>query len=144
MQNSFKPKQLGLGSVMILALFLVGLGGCGMGPQLRFRFVLPPGYTGTVLVIEDPGLPVDYNRIYTLTVKNGVVLVPKGFCADPPTLEYVVVEVVDSNGKVLSRGDLPPDHEIGLRSYFAYAYGHAPLRYYFHIGTKYHRYPLPK
>lgn len=103
----------------VLALLVCfAFGGC-FRRQLSFRFVLEPGFQGRLYAVEDPGLPLEYGRIYDLRPNGDVVKVPKGFCASdvPDMPDWRVVDVRDSSGAVLSVGENAPNGVIGYRGF---------------------------
>lgn len=107
-----------LACLVAMACALSGCTGPTSRPPapLRLRFVLDPGFAGELRVEEDPGLALDYSRVYDLRPKGGAVLLPKGFLgANGPNVPYVVTEVVDTTGKVISRGEHPPPGVVGVR-----------------------------
>lgn len=103
---------------------------------VRFRFTIPAGFAGKILMQEDPNIKLDFSQIYDLTVKNRMVKVPSKFLwggGIGTTYEYDVVELKDSSGKIISHGANPPTGQIGVRGIISEKIKHDPPKFYFEI-----------
>jgi hypothetical protein len=88
---------------------------------LRFRLIIPPGFTGELKAVEDPSLELSFEKEYTLRAVNGQVKVPSGFLTGSGTgapYPYEVIELVDSNGKFISRGRKNDPGIVAVRSLY--------------------------
>ncbi len=99
----------GIGVWMLLVRAQVAL---LVAPQLKFTIVLEPGFQGELLLVEDPSLPIDYDRDYTLVQSGNTLPVPAGFINKP--VFYRSVKIQNKSGELLSRGDFPPPGQIAL------------------------------
>jgi hypothetical protein len=95
-----------------LALLMLSATSCKVNlaefGALKFRFILNPGFFGEAVAVEDPSLPLDYKKTYDVRVTGGQAKMPRGFLSASPPLNYAVVQIVDTSGKVLNDGDLEP------------------------------------
>jgi hypothetical protein len=85
--------------------------------EIRLRFHVDPSFEGLVLVKEDPNLELEFNKTYDIEVRDGEVLLPRGFLNGPQPVFWRAVEVVDANsGRVLSYGNDPKEGALGVRN----------------------------
>lgn len=88
---------------------------------LRFRLIIPPGFTGELKAVEDPSLELIFEKEYTLRAVNGHVKVPSGFLKGPGTgapFPYQVIELVDSNGTYISDDSNKRPGIVAVRSLY--------------------------
>lgn len=104
---------------------------------VRLEITIEAGFTGDVEAVEDPGLPLDFGRVYRLCVAGKKLRVPKGFLHDASEggpYRFEVTELREAGGRILSRGTNAPSQQVGVRALSGrVAPGSSVTHYYFEI-----------
>ncbi len=87
----------------------VWLHGVGRFHYVDLKFVLNPGYSGRLYILEDHSLKLAWGSTYVFEQEGDHVLVPDGFVNAHPPVIFNVIDVRDKNGKVY-----PPDKIRGM------------------------------
>jgi len=119
-----RPLAIGLFTLVVCGGLLTGP--CKLtrpyGNEVGFVFVVPPGFEGELLAVADPDVPLRFGRTYEVVARDGVVRVPWGFVTSSETEAmahpWYVVEVRDTEGRVLTRDAFPPEGVICPRSLY--------------------------
>ena len=80
-------------------------------PGLHFTIVLEPGFEGWLRLVEDPNLPLDYERQYDLVQDGATLPVPNGSIYGHV---HHIEEIRDKDGTILATRDFPRTGEFGL------------------------------